>query len=57
MPGTHVTDREMLAFDDHEALLVDLASGAAAIIGAESQSVADYYAVVHDSIVSLGDSS
>mgnify|MGYP001554789515 CR=1 FL=1 len=41
MPGTHVTDREMLAFDDHEALLVDLASGAAAIIGAESQSVED----------------
>ena len=53
MPDTHVTDREMLAFDQMEALLVDLENGSAAIIGADSQRVEDYYAVIHDSIVPL----
>jgi hypothetical protein len=53
MPDTHVTDREMLAFDQMEALLIDLENGSAAIIGADSQRVEDYYAVIHDSIVPL----
>lgn len=53
MPGIHVTDQEMLAFDTMEALLVDLENGSAAIIGANSQHIQDYYAVVHDSIIPL----
>jgi len=57
MPDTHVTDREMLAFDQMEALLIDLESGSAAIIGADSQRIEDYYAVIHDSIVPLPDPS
>ena len=57
MPGTHVTDREMLTFDDKEALLVDLESGSAAIIGSGSQQIQDYYAVVHNSIITLNDPS
>jgi len=57
MPGTHVTDHEILAFDGNEAVLVDLENGSAAIIGAGAQGIEDYYAVVHDSIVSLNDSS
>jgi hypothetical protein len=51
MPETEVTDREMLAFDDVEALLVDLQKGSAAIIGPGTASVTGLYAVVHDSIL------
>jgi len=57
MPGTHVTDREILAFDNNRALLVDLANGSAAIIGTGSQRIQDYYAMVHDSIIALNDPS
>ena len=57
MPETDVTDREMLSFDDRQAILVDLEKGSAVIIGTGSQRVQDYYAVVHDSIVSLDDPS
>ncbi len=53
MPQTDVTDREMLAFDGKEAMLVDLEKGSAVIIGSGAQQVQDLYAVVHDSIVSL----
>jgi len=53
MPDIHVTDQEMLVFDAMEALLVDLEHGSAAIIGANTQHIQDYYAVVHDSIVPL----
>jgi hypothetical protein len=51
MPDTHVTDREMLAFDAMEAMLVDLENGSAAIIGSGTQHIQDLYAVVHDSII------
>lgn len=53
MPETQVTDREMLAFDENEAMFVDLENGSAVIIGTVTQHIQDYYAVVHDSIVSL----
>lgn len=53
MPDTHVKDQEMLTFDAMEALLVDLEHGSAAIIGANSQHIRDYYAVVHDSIIPI----
>jgi len=51
MPETAVTDKEMLAFDNVKAILVELPKGAAAIIGAGAQDVTDLYAIVHDSIV------
>lgn len=50
MPETQVTDRQMLAFDGVEAVLVDLEHGSAAIIGSDSQQVASFYAMVQNSI-------
>ncbi len=47
MPGTQVTDRALLAFDDVEALLVEMPGGAAAIIG---HGPARHYAMVHDAL-------
>lgn len=47
MPGTQVTDRALLAFDDVEAMLVDMPGGAAAIIG---HGPARHYAMVHDAL-------
>lgn len=47
MPRTPVADGARLAFDDVEAMLVELPSGSAALIGHE---VEDYYALVHDSL-------
>lgn len=57
MPGTRVTDREMLAFDDREALLLTVEGGAAAIIATPAQHVDDFYAVVHDAIIRLQETS
>ncbi len=57
MPEADVDDREVLSFDDKEAVLVDLEKGSAVIIGSGSQQVEQYYAVVHESIVSLNDPS
>jgi hypothetical protein len=54
MPRTPVTDGARLAFDDLEAMLVDLPSGSAAIIGEE---VENYYALVHDSLRPLAGGS
>ena len=54
MPDTPVTDRQMLAFDNVEAILVQLDRGSAAIIGAGGQQVSDYYAIIQDSIVPAG---
>lgn len=53
MPDTPVNDSEMIAFDGMEAMLVDLATGSAAVIGTGEQQISDLYAVVHDSIVPL----
>ncbi|NNK33451.1 MAG: DUF3379 family protein [Xanthomonadales bacterium] len=54
MPDTAVRDRSELAFDDVEALLVDLPRGSAAIIGAPEQSVSALYATVRRSILPAG---
>lgn len=53
MPDTSVTDHELFAFDGREAVLVELESGSAAIIGNEVQQVADLHDLVQDSIVPL----
>jgi len=50
MPDTPVIDRESFAFDNVEAILVDLEIGSAAIIGPNQQSVNGLYAFVQDSI-------
>ena len=57
MPETSVQDREVLEFDDVEAVLVELDRGSAAIIGARNQGIQDLYATVHDAIIPLPDSS
>lgn len=57
MPGTKVIDREMVAFDNVEAILVDLQGGSAAIIGPDQQSVAGLYSFVQDSIIPSPESS
>jgi hypothetical protein len=51
MPDTEVTDKEMLAFDNMEAILVDLQSGSAAIIGPDMQLISSLYNFVQDSIL------
>ena len=53
MPDTHVSDGEMLGFDSVEALLVDLPTGSAAIIGRPEQDLRQLYATVHDAIVPM----
>lgn len=50
MPQTAVDDGATLAFDGLEAMLVDLPSGSAVIVG---HRVGDYYAMVHDSLQPL----
>jgi len=57
MPDTHVVDREMFAFDDVEALLVELRNGSAAIIGPDRQTVSGLYAFMQESIRPLPESS
>jgi len=54
MPRTTVNDREALAFDGREALLVALPGAAAVIIGSSQQQVAGLYPLVHDSILPGG---
>ena len=51
MPHTKVTDGEMLAFDNVEAILVELQSGSAAIIGPDEQLISSLSGLVQDSIV------
>ena len=53
MPGTQVSDGEMLSFDRVEALLVDLPVGSAAVIGTPEQDIRRLYATVHAAIVPL----
>jgi hypothetical protein len=50
MPGTRVVDREMMAFDNVEAILVELQAGSAVIIGPDERSIAALYAFVQESI-------
>jgi hypothetical protein len=51
MPDTEVTDREMLAFDDVEAVLVELQSGSAAIIGPDADKISSLHAFIYDSLI------
>lgn len=53
MPGTPVEDQETFGFDGQQAMLVQLQHGSAAIVGTGVQNMADYYTLVHDSILPL----
>ena len=50
MPGTQVTDGEVVRFDQMHALLVGLERGSAAIIGDRSQSVEKLEVLIKDSL-------
>jgi hypothetical protein len=50
MPGTPAEDRERFDFDGQSAVLVQMELGSAAIINADSQDPAAWYAFVHDAI-------
>jgi hypothetical protein len=50
MPGTAVKDRESLAFDGMEAMLVQLSGGSAVIIGSQQQHIPEMYTLVRDAI-------
>ena len=56
-PETSVSDRQQYGFDGREALLVELRSGSAAIIGSPEQQIADLHALVRESIVPLAGST
>lgn len=51
MPHAKATDGEMLAFDNVEAILVDLQSGSAVIIGAGVKGISELYTLVQTSII------
>jgi hypothetical protein len=51
MPETLVRDGEHLLFDDSEAVLVELRSGSAVIIGSRLQRVSELHSLVQNSIV------
>ncbi len=51
MPATEVNDRETLAFDGMQVLLVSLEKGSAAIIGTGSKAILDLYSVIQNSIL------
>lgn len=53
MPHTSVNDRQMLDFDGMQAMLVQLSSGSAVIVGRPEQRIPDVYALVRDSITPL----
>lgn len=53
MPDTHVHDGESWAFESKNVVLVDLPNGSAAIIGAQDTPLRDYYAMLHDALVTL----
>jgi len=50
MPRTQVEDGQQFVFDDHEAILISLPTGSAAIIGSPSQRVAQLHPSVQQSI-------
>ncbi len=50
MPGTQVTDGEMVEFDQMHAYMVDLEHGSAAIIGRQSQAVKGLERLVRNSL-------
>ncbi len=50
MPGTQVTDGEMVEFDQMHAYMIDLEHGSAAIIGRRSQPVKSLETLVRNSL-------
>ena len=54
MPETPVKHREVLAIDDSEAVLVELRSGSAAIIGSRGQNLMGYVSTLQGSLVPAG---
>lgn len=53
MPHASVNDRQMLDFDGMNAMLVQLSSGSAVVIGHPDQRIPEMYALVRDSITPL----
>jgi hypothetical protein len=53
MPDTAVNDGETLAFDDVEAVLVELQAGSAAIIGPDETTFSSLQALIYDSLLPL----
>ena len=53
MPDTEVIDGETLAFDDVEAVLVELQTGSAAIIGSDATTFSGLQALIYDSLLPL----
>lgn len=53
MPETSVTDQQTLAFDDVEAMLIELKNGSAVIVGADRRGLQQYYALVQESIIPI----
>jgi len=53
MPDTEVNDGETLAFDEVEAVLVELQSGSAAIIGPDTSTFSSLQALLFDSLLPL----
>ena len=53
MPHTKVIDGEVLAFGNVEAILVELQSGSAAIIGPDKQLISSLSGIVQDSIIPI----
>lgn len=51
MPETSVKDREVLAIDDSKAVLVELRSGSAAIIGSGERNLMSYVSTLQRSLV------
>ena len=57
MPETRVKDRENLAFDGINAILVELQRGSAAIIGPDQQLVSSLHDVIQDSLIPISGKS
>lgn len=53
MPDTEVNDGELFEFDDVEAVLVELQSGSAAIIGPDKATFSSLQALIYDSLLPL----
>jgi hypothetical protein len=53
MPGTTVTDGEMMVFDGMQAQLVVLTHGSAAVIGTETQHISGFHTLVQNAFIPL----
>jgi len=57
MPETRVKDREILAFDGVNAILVELQRGSAAIIGPDQQLISNLHDVIQGSLIPISNKS